>query len=138
LTLLISCAQALLKHKAIRGAKRTAVLTQLVARYHKYAEVVPESDSDGEKAPQDGEARRSSRCAFLVCLFVSHGGSAEDESVVAKRGQHSDEERDASDEGAWDYSTMKPSDRAEALPPAPKVSFSCFFLFGVSSSLLRW
>jgi hypothetical protein len=70
----LSLSQALLKHKAIRGAKRTAVLTQLVARYHKYAEVVPESDSDGEKAAQDGEARRSSRCAlFFRSVCVSDG-----------------------------------------------------------------
>ena len=58
--------KVLLKHKAIRGAKRTAVLTQLIARYHKYAEVVPESDSDGERGAADGEARRSSR--FLLSL----------------------------------------------------------------------
>ncbi len=144
-SVLIAPPQALLKHKVIRGAKRTAILTQLVARYHKYAEVVPESDSDGERAPADGEARRCrapagfpraapagpALCEFFPPLPLTglFSRSAEDESVVARRGQHSDEERDASDEGAWDYSTLKPSDRAEALPPAPKVAcFLCLFV----------
>ncbi len=98
----------LLKHKFVRGAKRTAVLTQLVTRYLKYAQVVPESDSDGEGDKGDAGAGDKKT-------------DSEEESVVARRGQHSEDEGEPSDEGAWDYSTLKASDKAEALPPAPKV-----------------
>ncbi len=58
---------------------------------------------------------------------------------MARRGQHSDEEREASDEGAWDYSTLKPSERSEALPPAPKVRpFSVCSFFSLTRSCARW
>ena len=55
----------LLQHKLIRGAKKTSVLKQLITRYNKYAEVVPDSDSDeaAHKARERENKKRRKRCS---------------------------------------------------------------------------
>lgn len=62
-----------MQHKLIRGAKKTSVLKQLIIRYNKYAEVVPDSDSE------DGKPGK--------------GDSEDDESVLARRGMDDDNNR---------------------------------------------
>ena len=90
--------KTLLKHKFVRAAKKTSILTDLIARYDKYKEVVPDSEegSDNEN---------------------------EDSIIVSGRRHNSDEEdKDDSDDDAWDYSsTLQAPQKAEVKAPAPKV-----------------
>lgn len=75
-----------------------------MTRYHKYAQVVPDSGDEGE-----GEEKQAAQ------------SESDSEDIVARRGRHGSES-EGSDEGAWDYSnTLAPAAAAAALPPAPRV-----------------
>jgi serine/threonine-protein kinase 24/25/MST4 len=93
--------KTLLKHKLIRGAKKTSILTQLILRYDKYAEVVPDSGDEEDKDHNTDESES------LLAQQRRDGDSADDNN---------------SDDGAWDYSTLLPSQTAQVVAPAPKVA----------------
>lgn len=95
----------LLKHRWLKSAKKTSILVDLIVRYRRYKEVVPDSE--------DEEERKESQ---------------EEESMVATKQKYgnmgSDDDKDDSDEGAWDYTaTMGPKKGAAAVAkaPSPKV-----------------
>lgn len=111
--------QVLLQHKLVRGAKKTSILKQLISRYDKYAEVVPDSDSEERRTNPAGS--EVTRRAWRLLVRSERPCVQEDESVVARRGMD-DEDNNSGDE-AWDYSaTVRPSEAAAASAPAPKVA----------------
>lgn len=75
--------KALLKHKFIRSAKKSSLLTELIVRYQRYKEVVPDSEEDDDNK------------------------SDMEDSVLAQKGSEAagsdDDDKEHSDEGAWDY-----------------------------------
>jgi hypothetical protein len=64
-----SVVQVLLQHKLIRGAKKTSTLKQLITRYDKYAEVVPDSDSEEGRSGRGGGSEVKNFSFVLIFLF---------------------------------------------------------------------
>ncbi len=61
--------KALLKHKFIRGAKKSSLLTELIVRYQRYKEVVPDSEDDDDNKSSIEDSLVAQK-GWRVCVRV--------------------------------------------------------------------